>query len=310
MLVTSAMTIGVALSTVDTGNAVDEVVDQARRAAAAGIGSVWFGQRFDYDAITLAGIVGREVPELRVGTSAVPVFARHPLLVVSQAQTVQAATHGRFQLGLALGASNLIEGSFGVRYERPVDRVREFLTVARSLVETGTADHHGDLITAAPPLPTTVAGAGTDLPLLVAAMGPQALRASGELADGILPFLAGPRVLETSIVPQVTKAASDAGRQPIRVIAFVAAIVTDDVDAGRAAAEEATAFYDAIPSYQRVIASEGLERASELVLVGSSAEVRAGIQRYRDAGATEVVVTQTNLLGNRVQQETWDAISQ
>ncbi|WP_020112484.1 TIGR03564 family F420-dependent LLM class oxidoreductase [Rhodococcus sp. 114MFTsu3.1] len=303
------MTIGVALSTSDEGNAVDDVVRQATVAASAGFDSAWFGQRFDYDAITLAGIVGREVPALKVGTSAVPIFARHPLLVVSQAQTVQAATQGRFQLGLALGAPDLVERAFGVTYSKPVDRVREFLTVARSLVETGTADHHGEFITAAPPLPTTVAGAGTDLPLLVAAMGPRALRASGELADGILPFLAGPRVLDTSIVPQVNRAASGAGRKPVRVIAFVAALVTDDVDAGRAAAEDAMSFYDAIPSYQRVVAEEGVERAAELVLVGSAADVKAGIQRYYDAGATEVVVTQSGLLGPRTQEDTWAAIA-
>lgn len=308
-MVDGAMTIGVALTTVDEGNAVEEVIEQARDASSAGLSSVWFGQRFDYDAITLAGIVGREVPELRVGTSAVPIFARHPLLVVSQAQTVQAATHGRFQLGLALGAPHLVEGTFGIAFEKPVERVREFLTVARSLVQTGTADHHGDLLTAAPIYSTAVAGAGTDLPLLVAAMGPRALRASGELADGILPFLAGPSVLETSIVPQVNKAAADAGRPQVRVIAFVAAIVTDDVDAGRAAAAEATSLYDGIPSYQRVIAAEGAERAADLVLVGSRAEVRAGIQRYFDSGATEVVLTQTGLLGRDVQQDTWDAIA-
>ncbi|WP_072807161.1 TIGR03564 family F420-dependent LLM class oxidoreductase [Rhodococcoides yunnanense] len=302
------MTIGVALTTVNEGNAVEEVVEQAKEASSAGITSVWFGQRFDYDAITLAGIVGREVPELKVGTSAVPIFARHPLLVVSQAQTVQAATHGRFQLGLALGAPHLVEVAFGLPYSKPVELVREFLTVARSLVETGTADHHGELLTAAPIYSTAVAGAGTDLPLLVAAMGPRALRASGELADGILPFLAGPRVLEDSIVPQVNKASADAGRPPVRVIAFVAALVTDDVDAGRASAEGAMSLYDGIPSYQRVIAAEGLERASELALVGSAAEVQAGIQRYLDAGATEVVVTQTNLLGREVQRETWAAI--
>ncbi|SNT51959.1 TIGR03564 family F420-dependent LLM class oxidoreductase [Rhodococcoides kyotonense] len=303
------MTIGVALNTVDTGNAVDDVVEQARDASTAGVGSVWFGQRFDYDAITLAGIVGREVPDLKVGTSAVPIFARHPLTVLSQAQTVQAATQGRFQLGLALGAPQLVEGSFGIPYERPVELAREFLQVARSLVETGTADHHGELLTAAPKYPTTVAGAGTDLPLLVAAMGPRALRASGELADGILPFLAGPRVLENSIVPQVQKAAADAGRPPVRVIAFIAAIVTDDVDAGRAAAEEATSLYDTIPSYQRVIADEGHERAADLVLIGSAAEVRAGVQRYYDAGATEVVLTQSGLLGRETQRETWAAVA-
>jgi len=46
-----------------------------------------------------------------------------------------------------------------------------------------------------------------------------------------------------------------------------------------------------------------------LVLVGSAADVKAGIQRYYDAGATEVVVTQSGLLGPRTQEDTWAAIA-
>lgn len=301
------MTLGVALSTPGDGNAVDGVVALAREAAAAGLTSAWLGQRFDYDAITLAGIIGREVPKLRVGTSAVPIFARHPSLVIGQAQTVQAATHGRFQLGLALGSA-LTERAFGVPFERPVALLREFITSARTLVTTGTADHHGELLTVAPPFPAAVAGAGTDLPILVAAMGPAALAASGELADGILPFLAGPATLEGHIVPAVTAAAEAAGRPPVRVIAFVAAVVTDDVEAGREAAHGAMGLYNTIPSYQRVIELEGAGEAADLALVGSGTQVRAGIQRYFDAGATEVVVTQTDLLGADVQRDTWNAL--
>ena len=160
----------------------------------------------------------------------------------------------------------------------------------------------------APPLPTTVGGAGTDLPLLVAAMGPKALAVSGALADGILPFLAGPRTLAETIIPTVRRAASEAGRPEPRIVAFVAAVVTDDVDAGHAAAAETMAFYDPIPSYQRVIAQEGHRHAADLVLVGPSDEVRAGIERYFDAGATDVVITQTDLLGRWGQDETIAAL--
>ncbi len=153
-----------------------------------------------------------------------------------------------------------------------------------------------------------VPGAGTDLPILVAAMGPKALAVSGELADGILPFLAGPATLERHIVPAVNAAAEAAGRSPVRVIAFVAAVVTDDVEAGREAAHAAMGLYNTIPSYRRVIELEGAREAADLALVGSAAHVRAGVKRYFDAGATEVVLTQTDLLGVGVQRETWNAL--
>ena len=170
------MTVGVALNASDAPNQVDATVQLAQEAAEFGLTSAWFGQTFGADSPQLAAIVGREVPGLQVGTSAIPVFGRHPLLVAGQAQTAQAATHGRYHLGLALGTKLLTETGFGLPFERPIARLREFLTVLRQLTETGTADFHGELLTATTPLSARVTGAESGVPLLVAAMGPQALR--------------------------------------------------------------------------------------------------------------------------------------
>jgi F420-dependent oxidoreductase-like protein len=307
------MTIGVVLYTPasgNTGNTVDDVVDKARQAVDAGLHSAWLGQRFDYDAITLAGMVGREVPGLTVGTSAVPIFARHPILISSQAQTSQAAAHGRFQLGLALGAGTLIESTFGIAYERPIARLREFLTALRSLLETGGADFEGEILTARTPLPTAVPGADPAPPILVAAMGPQALRVTGELADGTLPYLAGPRTLGEHIVPQITAAAERAGRPAPRIVALVSGVVTDDVDAAREAAAAQTAFYDRVPSYQRVIELEGAAKAADLVEIGDEAAIAAAVRRYLDAGATEVVFGQTELAGESDRLRTWKLLGE
>ncbi|MBW8486959.1 TIGR03564 family F420-dependent LLM class oxidoreductase [Actinomadura parmotrematis] len=301
------MSIGAALAPPPSGNAVDGLVALAREAAGAGLRSAWFGQRFDYDAIAVAGLVGREVPGLAVGTSAVPLQPRHPLVIAAQAQTAQAATGGRFRLGLALGAPAFVEPVYGVRYERPAARLREYLTVLRRVADGDASPFEGELVTAAPPMPTALDG-GTPYPLLVAALGPQALRVTGELGDGTLPFLAGPRALGEHIVPEITRAAEKAGRPAPRVVAFVAGVVTGDVDAAREAAARATAFYDRVPSYQRAIALSGAERAADLVVAGDAAAVEAAVRSYFDAGATEVVFTQTDLVGREAQSRTLEVL--
>jgi F420-dependent oxidoreductase-like protein len=294
------MTLGIALRASGSGNYVDESVAQARMVAELGIGSVWFGQRMCYDSPSLAAIVGREVPGLNVGTSAIPIDGRHPLLVSSQAQTAQAATHGRYHLGLAVG-STLAASAFGTIFDRPILRLREFLTALRELLDTGTANFRGELLTATPPLPTKVAGAEPRVPVLVAAMRPQALRVAGELADGILPNLAGPKTLSEHIVPEITKSS----RARPRIVALVPAIVTSDIEGARKAALKELEFYDEIPSYRRVIELEGFSRAGELALIGDEETVAAGIRRYYDAGATEVVLTTTGLAGPHDQHRTW-----
>ncbi|MCL3994725.1 TIGR03564 family F420-dependent LLM class oxidoreductase [Streptomyces lavenduligriseus] len=296
------MTIGVALSHL---NSIDTTVRLAREAHGAGLTSAWFGQTFSYDSPTLAAVVGREVPGLRVGTSAIPVFGRHPLIVASQAQTAQAATGGRYHLGLALGTKHLTETGFGIPYERPIARLREFLTALRPLLETGSADFHGELLTATTPLPAAVPGAEPPVPVLVAAMGPQALRVSGALADGILPLLAGPRALAEHIVPAVTAAAEAAGRPAPRIVAFVPGVVTSDVEKVRQTATETLSFYERFPSYQRVIELSGATRAADIAAIGDEETVAAEVRRYREAGATEVVFMATELGGEADQRRTF-----
>ncbi|WP_225804825.1 LLM class F420-dependent oxidoreductase [Streptomyces sp. NK15101] len=305
------MTLGVTLGSTSRQLPIDDTVRLAREAHDAGLHSAWFGQSFAYDSPSLAAVVGREVPGLQVGTSAIPVFGRHPLLVSSQAQTAQAATGGRYHLGLALGTRHLTETAFGLPYERPIGLLREFLTALRPLLETGEADFHGELLTATTPYPAAVPGADRPpVPVLVAAMGPQALRVSGELADGVLPFLAGPRALAEHIVPAVTAAAEAAGRSAPRIVALVPGVVTADAEGVREKAAEALALYERIPSYQRAIELSGADRAAGLAVIGDEGAVAAEVRRYREAGATEVVFTATDLGGEDDRRRTWKLLGE
>ena len=285
------MTTGVVLfARAGSGNAVDDIVTQARRADHLGTRHVWLAQQFDHDAVSLAGLIGAAVPGLGVGTSVVPFNPRHPLTLASQAQTAQAAAHGNFSLGLGLGAHEPERIAYGTAWPNTIARLREYLTILRSIFHTGGVDFHGKEFTAAPAWPTTLEG-GTPVPVYVAAMGPKALAVTGELADGTLPYLAGPRTIEQFIEPTIARAAADAGRPRPRIIAFVPAQVTADEHAAREAANEQLAFYATIPSYQKVIAREGVESLAELAAIGDEDTVLRALRRYLDAGATDVVLS-------------------
>jgi alkanesulfonate monooxygenase SsuD/methylene tetrahydromethanopterin reductase-like flavin-dependent oxidoreductase (luciferase family) len=88
-------------------------------------------------------------------------------------------------------------------------------------------------------------------------MGPQALRVTGELADGTVPYLAGPKTVGELIVPTINDAARAAGRPAPRIVVSLPAVVTADVDSVRARAAEQMAFYLTVPSVTAVLAREG-----------------------------------------------------
>ena len=284
-------------------NLVDDAIAQAKAAYDVGVRQIWLAQRFDFDSVALAGLIGAAVPGLGVGTSVVPINPRHPLTLAAAAQTAQAASHGNFSLGLGLGAPSVESQAFGLTFDKPVRRLREYLTVLRSILHDGAADFHGAEVTANPEWPVDVPG-GAPLPVYVAAMGPQALKVTGELADGTLPYLAGPRTISEFIAPTISKAAADAGRPAPRIFAIVPVVIDDDAAAAHEHAASELAFYATIPSYQAVIAREGVDSVADLAAVGTAEVVSRKLQTYLDAGATDVVPTV--LRSNRAElQQLW-----
>ncbi len=271
-------------------NHVDCAIGQARLAYAAGVGQIWLPQGLNYDAIALAGIIGAAVPGLGVGTGVVPINPRHPLIVASLAQTAQAASHGWFSLGLGLGGHEPERRAFGQSWPKPVARLREHLTVLRSIFDTGSVDFQGDEYTSSPLAPVTLNG-GRPVPIYVAAMGPKALQVAGELADGTLPYLAGPRTITEFIEPTIARAAADAGRPKPKIIASVPVLVSADADAAHQIAAERLAFYETVPASQKVIAREGVDSVADLAAVGDEDAVRRHLRRYLDAGATDVTLS-------------------
>jgi F420-dependent oxidoreductase-like protein len=224
--------------------------------------------------------------------------------MASLAQTAQAAAHGNFSLGLGLGAHEPERRAFGTSWPNTIGRLREHLTILRSILDTGAVDFSGDEISAHPGWPVRVAG-GTPVPVYVAAMGPKALRVTGELADGTLPYLAGPRTIAEFIEPTIAKAAADADRPKPKIIASVPVQVSDDVDAARNFAAEQLSFYETIPSYQKVIARERVASAAELAAVGPAESVKRKLQSYLDAGATDVVLSPLDRAGATVAEDIW-----
>src|SRR5262245_52526691 len=109
-------------------NAVDEVLATGRAASDAGL-DMWVPQLSDLDALTARAVVGHELPGLRTGTGVVPTYTRHPVVMALQALTVQAASGGSFTLGIGLSHRVVIEGVYGLPFDKPIQHMREYLEI-------------------------------------------------------------------------------------------------------------------------------------------------------------------------------------
>lgn len=267
-------------------NAIEELVDQARTLAGAGLHSMWLPQLMDLDALTCLAIVGREVPEIELGTAVIPIYTRHALALAGAALTVQAATGNRLTLGIGLSHQIVIENVFGYSFDRPALHMREYLSVLVPLLREGKVAFEGETTKAATLQPLRVAGA-EPCPVLVAALGPAMLKLTGEMADGTVTWMVGQKTLEGHIVPSITRAAGGAGRPSPRVVVGLPVCVTNDPDAAREKAAKTFVIYGQLPSYRAMLDREGAEGPADVAIVGDEDAVAAQVRALFDAGATE-----------------------
>jgi F420-dependent oxidoreductase-like protein len=269
---------------------VAQVTEHAATAARSGFASYWLAEHptGGFDALTVLALVGREVPGMELGTAIVPTMPRHPMVLAGQATTVANALGGRLTLGVGLSHEAMM-AELGIDFGKPIRHLREFLSILVPLLEQGRVRYDGETLTCHAEL---FRKPERPLPVVVAALGPQALKVAGTLADGTTLAWVGPKTIAGHIVPRIGAAAAAVGRPAPRVIATLPVCVTTQPRAVRELIDRNLALYGTLPSYRAMFDREGVAGPGDVALVGSEAEVRAGIASLADAGVTDFAASE------------------
>ena len=220
------------IGTLVRGTTIDEIIHNVEGDRAAGYASAWLTDGVGMEPLTTLAAVGRAVPGIELGTAVVRTLPRHPMVLAQQALTVNAMIQGRLTLGIGPSHRPAVEQGWGLTFDRPIVRMRDYLSVLVPLIANGVVDYDGE--TASGHGEFHVAGS-SPCPILVGALGPQMLRLAGRLADGSVTFMTGPQTLTRFTCPTILEAAERAGRPVPRIVALVALCVTDQPDTGAAA---------------------------------------------------------------------------
>ena len=271
-------------ATAAMGSGIKDVVAFSKDAEKRGFDSIWLANIFGLDAIGTCAIAGWETERIEFGTAVTPTYPRHPGAIAQQALTTSAACDGRFALGIGLSHQIVIEGMFGMSYDKPAKHMNEYLQILAPLLRGEKAEFSGDQLTGNMTL--DIPGA-SNVPLIVAALGPAMLKLAGTLADGTVTWMTGPKTMEDHIIPSINAAAAEAGKLTPRTVCGLPIALTNDADAAREAIAKELQIYGMLPSYRAMLDREGVAGPAELSLVGDEATLRASIARLRDIGVTD-----------------------
>lgn len=185
------------------GTSAEALVDAVVAAEELGLDEVWIADEgVARDPFVVLAASAVRTSRIRLATGITSPLLRHPGAIAASIATIDELSHGRAVLGLGVGGQ-LSLAPFGIGADRPVGMLRDAIETVRA-VHSNTATDRYD--------PPAHASPARSVPIWIGARGPQLVRLTARLADGL--FLSGctPRELETII-----EGASDAGGSDLAV---------------------------------------------------------------------------------------------
>ncbi|MBW2267245.1 MAG: LLM class F420-dependent oxidoreductase [Deltaproteobacteria bacterium] len=230
-----------------------ETIEEADR---LGYHSVWTAEAYGNDAIVPLTFIAARTTNIKLGTAIMQMPARTPAMTAMTAQTLDLMSGGRFILGLGPSGPQVVEGWHGVPYGRPLTRTREYVSIVRKILAREARLEHEGYHYEIPFMGEGASGLGKplksilhgrpDIEIYTAAISPNGLRCSGEVADGVMPVWMSPDQPETifgSVREGIAKAEGGKSLEDFDVAPFVSVVLADDIEKARMPIKVGLALY-------------------------------------------------------------------
>ena len=173
----------------------------------------------------LLGYLAANAGRVQLGVGVTESFRRHPVLLAQAALTLSHILQRPFILGIGSGERMNIE-PYGIPFTEPTNRLEEAVKVIRLAIRSdGPVDFEGKFNILDAAVMDLQAPDQREPVIWVAAHGPRTLGIAGREGDGWLPTLTlSPEDYRTSLA-MVRRAAVEAGRNPMSILAALQVMV-------------------------------------------------------------------------------------
>lgn len=223
-----------------------QVAELAREAERLDYDLVLASEGFRSDAPSVLGLAAGSTSRIGLASGVMQIPARPPGAVALTAATLDALSCGRFRLGLGVSNPHVSDGWYGVRFDRPLERAREYVEVVRQALRGGPVRYAGEHF-ALPawgfedaPLQLFTERPSTQVPIYLGGVGSRSLRLAGSVADGWLSGFTTPELVAESVERlRAGREQAGAGMHGFEVVPFVPLqAAEDDTEGGIADAAD------------------------------------------------------------------------
>jgi F420-dependent oxidoreductase-like protein len=313
------------------GPAGEDALEVVMAAEGHGYESVWAAESYGSDAVSVLAWLAAQTTTINLGAAILQVPARPPAAAAMAGATIDKLSGGRFLFGFGPSGPQVSEGWYGIPYDKPWGRTREYIEVVREIIARGgPVDHQGEHYKLplpggeGKPLKLNFHPVRNEIPVFVGAIGRKSVEMAAEICDGWIPIFFSLDAFEATWGEHLEAGFAKGGRQrsDLEVSPSLQVAIDGDLEAATNVVKAGLVLYfggmgsrktnfyvdlahrfgfgDVADEVQKRFQDGDRAGAFEAMpdeiveatsLVGTEAEVTERVERFRGAGIDRLIVS-------------------
>lgn len=231
---------------------VNEVLNCAEKIAKTQTDTIWVPETWGMENFSILSAVSNRTSSQKIGSSIINIYSRSPAAIAMGAATVDTISSGRMILGLGTSSLPIVETFHGYKFEKPLQRMKEYVEVIKLITSGKSINYSGDIFNLKN-FTLLIKPQRKSIPIYIAAVNQKMVNLTWEIGDGVIFYLRPKNEMKETIQKMQSK-------RKIDVTCQIITCVSENSDEAVERAKKTLAFYISVGKiYREFLAKNGFE---------------------------------------------------
>ena len=214
--------------------------------------TIWVPETWGMENFSMLGAVSKQTSSQKIGSSIINIYSRSPSTIAMGAATVDTLSKGRLILGLGTSSIPIVESFHGNKFEKPVQRMKEYVEIIRLAMSGKQINYEGEIFKLHN-FTLLIKPQRKEIPIYIAAINKKMVDLAWEIGNGVIFYLRPLVEMKETISKMQAK-------KKIDVTCQLITCVSENSDEAIQRAKKTIAFYISVGEiYRKFLAENGYD---------------------------------------------------
>jgi len=231
---------------------VNQVLECSEILSKTDVDTIWIPETWGMENFSMLSAVSNMTTTQKIGSSIINIYSRSPAVIAMGAATVDTLSNGRLILGLGTSSLPIVETFHGYKFEKPVQRMKEYIEIIRLILSGKQVNYAGEIFNLKN-FALLIKPKRESIPIYLAAINQKMVDLTWNIGDGVIFYLRPLNEMKETITRMQSK-------KKIDVTCQIITCVAEDSDIAITRAKKTLAFYVSVGTiYREFLAKNGFK---------------------------------------------------